>query len=76
MKKQIEIECCDLCGKEAKTVTMYVPTYRTFDSEEGRIAYSEKRFYNEKLDLCAKCMEKVAVVHSIGIQCEKYSLED
>ncbi len=75
MKKTVEIEECDLCGKETKTYRMAIPTYRTFDAEEGKIYYSEKQFYQETLDLCKECLEKISVVHSIGIQCQKYEID-
>lgn len=76
MKKSIEIEICDLCKKETKTVRMKIPTYRTFDSEEGNVFFCEKRFYNEELDLCEECLNKITRVHSIGVMCNKYEIED
>ncbi|MCI8273289.1 MAG: hypothetical protein HFJ55_04315 [Clostridia bacterium] len=76
MKKTIEIEICDLCGKETDTERMKIPTYRTFDSTDGMTNYSEKQFWNEELDLCNDCLEKITKVHSIGVQCHKYKIEE
>lgn len=75
-KETIIIEKCDLCGKEVETYNVKVLTYRTFDSEEGMINYSKKHYENPELDLCEECLEKTAVIHSVGIMCEKYVLED
>lgn len=72
MKKTIEIEVCDLCGKEKETYNVETPTYRTFDADDGQMFYSKKHYYSEKLDLCEECLEKISVVHSIGVQCQKY----
>lgn len=76
MKKTVEIEICDLCRKETSTVKMKIPTYRTFDDNDGRIFYDEKQFYNEELDLCNDCLEKITKVHSIGVQCHKYKIKE
>ncbi len=75
MKKTVEIEICDLCKKETNTTRMKIPTYRTFDSNDGRTFYSEKQFNNEELDLCRECLEKITKVHSIGIMSEEYEIE-
>lgn len=75
MKKTIEIETCDLCGKETDTERMKIPTYRTFDANDGRIFYDEKQFCNEELDLCNECLEKITKVHSIGVMCDEYEIE-
>ncbi|MCI8621347.1 MAG: hypothetical protein HFJ50_06465 [Clostridia bacterium] len=75
MKKTVEIEICDICGKEAKTRRMIVPTYRTFDANDGRTFYSEKQFHNEELDFCKECLEKITKVHSIGVMCDEYEIE-
>ena len=75
MRKTIEIEQCDLCKKETETFRIAVPTYRTFDAEEGKIHYDKKKYYSEELDLCEECLKKVTVVHSIGVMCEEYVLE-
>ncbi len=73
LKKTITVEICDLCGKETEIYEkISVPTYRTFDANDGQLHYSKKHFYSEQLDLCEKCLEKISVVHSIGVQCEKY----
>lgn len=72
MIKTIMKEICDLCGQEVPTRSFMIPTYRTFDSTEGKIMYSSKQFFNDKLDLCEECLKKITVVHSIGVQCEKY----
>ena len=45
--------------QEKDTQKISVPVYRTFDSEEGKIFYSEKRFEQAKLDLCKECLEKI-----------------
>ena len=55
---------------------MSVPVYRTFDSNEGKIFYSEKRFEQAKLDLCKECLEKITKIHSIGVCCEEYEVKE
>ena len=50
--------------------------YRTFDSEEGKNFYNEKKFSQATLDLCNKCLNKISLIHSIGICCEQYKLVD
>lgn len=75
MKKTIEIEICDLCRKETGTVKMKIPTYRTFDANDGRTFYNEKHFCNEELDLCNECLEKITKVHSTGVMCDEYEIE-
>ncbi len=75
MIKNIKVEICDLCDKELPTRKMKIPVYRTFDSTEGNKFYSSKRYLNETLDLCDSCLEKITLVHSVGVQCERYELE-
>lgn len=72
MKKTITKEICDLCNKEVSTREFLVPTFRTFDSNDGRMIYSSKKYLNETLDLCDECLEKVTVIHSVGVQCHEY----
>ena len=76
MEKIISIKICDLCKKEKDTQKMSVPVYRTFDSNDGKCFYSEKRFEQAKLDLCRDCLEKITKIHSIGVCCEEYIAED
>ena len=75
MIKNIKVEICDLCDKELPTRKMKIPVYRTFDSTEGKIFYSSKRYLNETLDLCDSGLEKITLIHSVGVQCERYELE-
>ncbi len=72
MRKTVEIEICDLCKKETKTEKMKVPTFRTFDANDGKTFYKEKQFGNEPLDLCEECLEKITVIHSVGVMCNEY----
>ena len=75
MSKQIiEKYICDLCQKETEIFNVKTPVYRTFDSNDGRMFYSSKKFMQEELDLCYECLEKITKIHSIGVQCEKYEL--
>ena len=76
MIKTISISICDLCKKEKDTQKMSVPVYRTFDSNDGKLFYSEKRFEQAKLDLCRDCLEKITKIHSIGVCCEEYITEE
>lgn len=76
MIKTINISICDLCKKEKDTQKISVPVYRTFDSNDGKLFYSEKRFEQAKLDLCRDCLEKITKIHSIGVCCEEYIAED
>lgn len=75
MIKNIRVEVCDLCHKELPTKRLTIPVYRTFDSTEGKIFYSSKRFQNETLDLCDSCLNKITLVHSVGVQCQRYELK-
>ena len=75
MIKNIKVEICDLCNEELPTRKITIPVYRTFDSTEGKILYSSKQYLNETLDLCDSCLEKITLVHSVGVQCERYKLE-
>lgn len=72
MIKTIIQQVCDLCGEERPVKNFCIPTYRTFDSTEGKMMYSSKKYLNERLDLCDSCLEKITLVHSIGVQCEEY----
>lgn len=76
MIKTIKKEICDLCGEEVPTSEVIVPTFRTFDSTDGRMMYSSKKYLNEKIDLCDSCLEKITVIHSIGVQCNEYKLDN
>lgn len=76
MIKTITKEICDLCKQEVPTQKHTIPVYRTFDSEEGKLYYSSKQFHDETLDLCEECLEKITLVHSIGVQCEIYEIEE
>lgn len=72
MRKIVEIEICDLCKKETTTYPIRVPTYRTFDANDGKTFYKKKQFGDEELDLCEECLEKVTVIHSVGVMCDEY----
>lgn len=70
------IEVCDLCKKEVKTYKMNIPVFRTFDSEEGKINYNKKKFYQRELDLCEECLNKITKVQDVGIMCEDYVIKE
>lgn len=76
MIKTITKEICDLCKEEVPTEKYTIPVYRTFDSTEGKLFYSSKHFSNATLDLCDSCIDKITMVHSVGVQCEEYELKD
>lgn len=62
---------CDICGAEnAKTYTM--PTYRTFDSCDGKTFFKEPQLTLNKIDLCDKCALKATNIHEIGVMEQKY----
>ena len=69
MKKTIEVYTCDICKQEKKTISVTVLTYRTFDDTDGLDYYAEPQYANEKADVCADCLKKIAVIWDIGVQC-------
>ena len=39
------------------------------------VVNEEYKLNKEWLDLCDSCLEKITLVHSVGVQCERYKLE-
>lgn len=76
MKQTREIYFCDLCKKETSIQRMKIPVYRTFDADDGRTFYKDKQFENIELDICRNCLEEITKVHSIGVCCEEYKIEE
>ena len=70
---KVEATVCDICGS-VKAHTYTIPTYRTFDSQDGRCIF-EPKLSVETLDLCDKCALEATSIHSIGICDQDYEIK-
>lgn len=70
---KVEKTVCDICGAD-KAKSYSIPTYRTFDSCDGRSSFPPALSV-ENVDLCDKCALEATNIHSVGVMEYKYKIE-
>ncbi len=71
---KVEKTVCDICGAD-NAKTYRIPTYRTFDSCDGRSSFPPSLCI-ENVDLCDKCALDATNIHSVGVMCYKYEIKE
>jgi len=83
MEKVKRIYICDICQQEKEKdelKRLKIPTYRTFSATDGapynpRVFNTNVMISNSEVDVCYDCAVAIAVVKSVGVQCEEYEYD-
>jgi hypothetical protein len=74
MKKTVEQFFCDVCKKEASTISVNYPVIFHTDQTEGRGC--APYISQEKLDICTECGKRLLILDGWGAQgCNKYEVK-